>query len=161
MLFNPPSGELPRDRFPVLVVTTRNEDSVRLLSLLRDMHCQVHSASICRQAIQSLHSATPPVVLTDKQLADGDWKDIVNEASRLRLPPSVIVVSEDNDFNVWQEVLSHGGFDVLSKPYSAESLTWMVLAAYRRWLRAMETDEARRNNARGPVSPAPVLPHRP
>jgi DNA-binding NtrC family response regulator len=136
----------PASQFRVLLVSSGADGSSKLISLLHDMHCDVVSASTCRQVLPLLHSEEVPVLVTDPVLPDGDWKGITNEITRLRTPPSVIVVSDSSDWRLWADVLSAGGFDLLSKPWTPETVAWTLQSAFRRWQRAREVAEARDQN---------------
>jgi DNA-binding NtrC family response regulator len=141
----------PASQFRVLLVSTGDEGASRLTVLLRDMHCEVLPASTCRQAVPLLLAQDVPVLVTDPVLPDGDWRCLTNEARRLRTPPSVVVVSDSSDWRLWADVLSHGGFDLLSKPWTAETAAWTLQSAFRRWQRSREVADAREHNAFGGV----------
>ena len=136
-------------QFRVLLVGSGIEGASKLAALLHAIHCEVLPASTCRQAVPLLLSEEIPVLVTDPELPDGDWRGLANEAARLRTPPSLIVVSDSSDWRLWADVLSGGGFDLLSKPWTAESATWTVQSAFRRWQRMREVADARDQNAYG------------
>jgi DNA-binding NtrC family response regulator len=139
----------PGSQFRVLLVSTGDDGACRLNRLLRDMHCDVRAASTCRQAIPLLLAEDIPVLVTDPVLPDGDWRSLMNEGQRLRTPPSVIVVSDASDWKLWADVLSAGGFDLLSKPWTPESASWTLQSAFRRWQRSREVAGARDQNTYG------------
>jgi DNA-binding NtrC family response regulator len=136
-------------QFRVLLVSARPDGASKLAALLHDLHCDVLPAATCRQAVPLLLAQDIPVVVTDPELPDGDWRGLAGEARRLRLPPSVIVVSDSSDCRLWADVLSGGGFDLLSKPWTPESAAWTVQSAFRRWQRSREVAEARDHNVYG------------
>ena len=133
-------------QFSVLLVSGSPDRCGKLASLLRSNHCDVYETATCRQAVPLL-SQEVAVVLTDPHLPDGDWKQLTAEARRLERPPSIIVVSDASDWKLWADVLTAGGYDLLTKPWTPESVGWMVESAYRRWQRGREVDTARRSNA--------------
>ncbi|HET8548440.1 MAG TPA: hypothetical protein VFL57_10570 [Bryobacteraceae bacterium] len=143
----------PASQFRVLLASTGDEGASKLTTLLHDMHCDVLPAATCRQAIPLLLAEDIPVLVTDPVLADGDWRTITHEARRLRTPPSIIVVSDSSDWRLWADVLSSGGFDLLSKPWTAETAAWTLQSAFRRWQRSREVADAREHNACGGVDP--------
>ena len=146
----------PASQFRVLLASAGAEGASKLTVTLHDMHCEVLPASTCRQAVPLLLAEDVPVLVTDAVLPDGDWRILMNEARRLRTPPSVIVVSDSSDWRLWADVLSAGGFDVLSKPWTPETVTWTLQSAFRRWQRSREVVDARDRNAFGGFDPVPT-----
>ena len=52
----------------------------------------------------------------------GDWNDVLARLSACALRPPLIVVSRLADAHLWIEVLSSGGFDVLTLPFEPDEL---------------------------------------
>jgi DNA-binding NtrC family response regulator len=129
--------------FPVLLVGA----CASLRSIIRNMQCEVQQATTCKQAIGAMLIGDIPVVLTDARLSDGDWRTIVHEAQRLRVPPSIIVVSDSTDSRLWADVLAAGGYDSLRAPWTEASVSAKVQGAFCRWQRANEIEAARQQNA--------------
>ena len=67
-----------------------------------------------------------------------DWRALLRALEDVPLPPSVIVLRSSPDPKLWADVLTAGGFDVVSQPFEFDSLLWTVLAAHRRWERKRE-----------------------
>lgn len=83
-----------------------------------------------KDAIESYETAKCRVILCDAELPDGHWKQLVDHCRDSEEPASVVVVSRLADERLWQEVLSHGAFDLLPVPIEApEMLRVLELAA--------------------------------
>src|SRR5512132_2592631 len=109
--------------FPVLLVGAHDTGCAALASLVREMQCEVEQVTTCKQAVSTMLTGDIPVVVTDSSLRDGDWRTLVHEAQRLRVPPSVIVVSDSTDSRLWADVLAAGAYDTLCAPCTAASVS--------------------------------------
>jgi FixJ family two-component response regulator len=65
------------------------------------------------------------VVICERSLADGDWKDLLGKTARL------IVTSHAADEALWAEVLNLGGYDVLAQPFDEQEVRRVVALAGR------------------------------
>ena len=91
--------------------------------------------------------ASPPrVVVSEQDLPDGNWKDVIEMAASLPCPPPVIVTSRLADDYLWAEVLNLGGYDVLAKPLDTGELSRTLNLAWERW--AGQRDRLQRAQAR-------------
>jgi len=80
-----------------------------------------------------LHDQSVPVVLCERDHADGNWEDLLKAIVRLPAPPNLIVFSRLADESLWAEVLNLGGYDVLIKPFEPEEVLRVTFAAWSRW----------------------------
>jgi FixJ family two-component response regulator len=72
-------------------------------------------------------------VVCERNLAHGDWKDVLEvTASRPDRPP-LIVTSRLADEYLWAEVLNLGGFDVLAKPLDKQEVSRVLNFAWEHW----------------------------
>jgi hypothetical protein len=65
------------------------------------------------------------VVICERSLPDGDWKDLLGKTPRL------IVTSDAADEALWAEVLNLGGNDVLAQPFDEQEVRRVVAMAGR------------------------------
>jgi DNA-binding NtrC family response regulator len=94
-------------------------------------------------------NADVPVVLYDSETAGSDWSSVLQVAQTRRVVPSVIVISQTIDADLWKEVLNNGGFDVLGGFSKRERVIHTITKAYERWSRRKEVSEARLQNLLG------------
>jgi|SRR5579871_221616 len=78
----------------------------------------------------------PSVIICERDLPDGSWKHLFNETQALPVPPKFIVSSRLADEYLWAEVLNLGGHNVLSTPFDAREVAYVVRYAAESWLRA-------------------------
>ena len=80
-----------------------------------------------------LRDQSVPVLLCERDHADGNWEDLLNATARLPTPPKLIVFSRLADDSLWAMVLNLGGFDVLMTPFEPEEVLRVTFAAWSRW----------------------------
>jgi hypothetical protein len=80
-----------------------------------------------------LRSQSIPVLLCERDDADGNWEDLLKATGRLPDPPKLIVFSRLADESLWAKVLNLGGFDVLMTPFEPEEVLRVIFSAWSRW----------------------------
>jgi CheY-like chemotaxis protein len=130
------SGEsipLPEGSAIALAVSPLPTDRIRLREILCPGNWKLHEASDCHEALMLLRDQSVPVLLCERNHADGDWEDLLKATARLPAPPNLIVFSRLADESLWAEVLNLGGFDVLVTPFEPEEVLRVTFAAWSRW----------------------------
>ena len=94
-----------------------------LAGMLRADNCAVRTENSFEAASEYLSRGESPVVICERSLADGDWKDLLGKTSRL------IVTSCVADEVLWAEVLNLGGYDVLAQPFDELEVRRVVALA--------------------------------
>jgi len=110
-----------------------------LLDILRYSGWVVHSWTNCADALSALESQVTPVVICERDLADGNWQTLLARTRPLRNPPRLVIASRLADDRLWTEALDAGVYDVLAKPFHAGEVNQAVNLARRSW----ERDAAR------------------
>jgi CheY-like chemotaxis protein len=127
-------------RLSGLAISPSVEDLLFLERKFKEAHWKLSIAGTYREALAELGEQPLPVVLSDCQLPDGSWKDVLSRLARMRDRPRLIVFSRDADEGLWSEVLNLGGFDLLTTPFREEELVFAVGSAWMDW----EGDQGRR-----------------
>jgi DNA-binding response OmpR family regulator len=121
----------------VVLVGVPQKDQELLRDLFECPDCAL--AQDCKWAVQSkpnLHSVLSAlrhepvqVVLCDRDVVPGDWKELLDQFACLSAPPCLIVSSRLADEQLWAEALNLGAYDVLSRPFDrAEALRTICMA---------------------------------
>lgn len=113
----------------ILAVSPAGEEQRALDLILEGSEWQTLKCGTCAQARRLLRYAS--VVLCERELPDGDWKQVLKEIQNMLDPPLLVVTSRLADERLWAEVLNLGGYDVLAKPFKAAEVLWTVAAAHR------------------------------
>jgi DNA-binding NtrC family response regulator len=108
---------------------------VRLREILSQGNWELHEASDCCGALALLRDRSIPVLLCQRDHADGNWEDLLKATARRLDPPNLIVFSRLADESLWTKVLNLGGFDVLMMPFDPEEVLRVTFAAWSRWER--------------------------
>jgi DNA-binding response OmpR family regulator len=82
-------------------------------------------------ALAFLRDNPVPVVVTERDLPLGNWKDLLAAIQHLPHVPLLIVTARLADEYLWAEVLNLGGHDVLGKPFQAAEMLWVLDNAWR------------------------------
>ena len=126
---------------PVLSISPILEDHCALQVILRrlrsamDPNCifTVHPCTTLAAALAALPKQQFEVVVCERDLQPGSWKDVLEQAVILPDPPSFIVTSRLADEHLWAEALNLGAFDVLTTPFDHAETTRVLVAAWRAW----------------------------
>ena len=115
-----------------ILVSPDQEDYRSFTNILESNQWSVRGARSFREALQFLSDLQQPaVVACERELPDGDWKDVYQFMESLRNPPPLVVVSRHADESFWAEVLNVGGYDVLAKPFEEGEVQRVMTMARR------------------------------
>jgi DNA-binding response OmpR family regulator len=84
-----------------------------------------------RAAMSFLCLDRVPVIICERDLPDGNWKDILGDTAAFPNPPVLVVTSRLADEYLWAEVLNLGGYDLLAKPFREPEVKRVLAAALR------------------------------
>jgi DNA-binding response OmpR family regulator len=124
-----PFANTQEKTFAVLVVGGFDSDLIALLHILSDTEWTLYWNTTGADAAETLRRRPVNVVLCDRDLPDGNWKNLLHAAASLATPPPVIVTARFATERLWAEVLSLGGHDVLTKPFDADEVIRTVSLA--------------------------------
>jgi DNA-binding NtrC family response regulator len=121
-----PASQLLTERISLLAVDSNKDDCQSLLAILGSTGTRIHWASSFREATTLMHQSVPDLILCERDLPDGTWKDVFRKAEGMRPRPPVVVVSRKPDERLWAEVLNFGVYDMLLKPFDTTEVCRMV-----------------------------------
>jgi DNA-binding response OmpR family regulator len=116
----------------LLVVSPCPEDHNFIQRVFKDTGRTVLSVETCQEAVELAGRYDVRIVIAERTLGDGCWREMWTRISALPAPPLLIVTSRHADNRLWGEVLNLGGFDVLAKPLDEGEVRRVVAAAERR-----------------------------
>lgn len=117
----------------ILLVGIIPSDGACLDRILLGSNWESHGVGTCQQALDFLDRHHTSVVLSEPELSDGSWRELLTGLADLSAPPNLIVASRLADHRLWAEVLNLGGFDVLMMPFETEEVLRVTLAAQHNW----------------------------
>lgn len=118
-------------RRAALLVSAVEEDYQFLDDVFFRQGWALHRAPTLGSALAFLRDNPVPVVITERDLPLGDWKNLFAAIQHLPRAPLLIVADRLADEHLWAEVLNLGGHDVLGKPFQERELLWVLGSAWR------------------------------
>jgi CheY-like chemotaxis protein len=100
----------------VLLVSPFEEDQRCVDQILAGSGWRARAVWTGGEALVFLRTNAAAVVVRERDLPDGNWRDILDAPVLLAHPPSLVVTSRLADEYLWGDVLNPGGWDVLGKP---------------------------------------------
>lgn len=122
----------------VLSVSPTEEDHLSLQVIIGHK-CVLFKADDLDSAMTLLRQHQIGVVLCERDLAAGNWTELLEHIKDLRNGPSLIVTSRLADERLWSEALNVGAWDVLAKPFDRVEVARTVQSAWHRWQNEIQT----------------------
>lgn len=133
----PPLIETSGDVIRILSVTANEADHNALDRILPPPKWIVRKSLTLVSGLAELRKrAVPPLVLCERDLFPGSWKEMLDGIKRLSDPPLLIVTSRLADEQLWAEALNLGAYDVLAKPFEVTEVNRVLSLAWLHWRRA-------------------------
>jgi DNA-binding response OmpR family regulator len=117
----------------VLAVIPAEEDRDALRRLFRGSNWLPSFAGSIAETMRRLKQSPTAVVLCDRDLPDGSWKDLLAATGTLMRPPRLVLTSRLADERLWTEALNLGCHEVLPQPFRASELFLVISFAWRSW----------------------------
>ena len=114
----------------VLLASPVEEDHSSLREMLTRSRWRLLDAHTCQEALALIKRHDVPVVICAKTLPDGDWRTLLEATADMPERPQFIVSSCCADHELWADVLSLGGYDVLRTPFDAAEVSRVVFLAW-------------------------------
>ena len=104
-------------RSRILYISRHSEDALLLSEMTRPLPLVLEHVESVQQARQRLQTQDYDVVLTEAELPDGKWLDVLHLVRESPHEPEVIVTDKQADARFWAEALNLGAYDLLSQPF--------------------------------------------
>src|ERR1039457_5588056 len=101
----------------ILFISGRQEDARNLSQMLHTLPLKLEHVHSLRQARTRLHQQEYEVILTEADLPDGKWLDVLHLARECPRETEVIVTDPQADARFWAEALNLGAYDLLAQPF--------------------------------------------
>jgi DNA-binding NtrC family response regulator len=126
-----------------LAISPFEEDLSLFQHMFDDAGWKLLTARTRREAVADLGHGPIAVVVCERHLIDGNWKDVLSHLASILNPPRLIVVSHRSDDELWTEVLNMGGFDLLSAPLQEVEVAHAVGLAVFDWVEEKRLGQVR------------------
>ena len=159
IVITPNHGDARAEIISILSVSPFEEDHITLDALLNrpadrtraESEWNIRATSTVQEGLVELRDDRISVVLSERDLLPGTWKDILAELQPVPDPPMLIVTSRLADEHLWAEALNLGAYDVLAKPFDQEEVIRVLSSA---WLRKRSQNEIRSRTTTAKVTAA-------
>lgn len=125
----------------VLLVGDRNTYCDQIEILLSHTRWNVYRAYSVAEAKSVIDRRCVQVILCQRALVDGSWRDVLRATERCERPASVVLLAPLNN-RTWDEAVNAGGYDLLPVPCVAEELYSVIPAAWRHCVRREHREPA-------------------
>ncbi|MCI0364926.1 MAG: response regulator [Phycisphaerales bacterium] len=116
----------------VLFLSPFPRDASEIALLIKDTGAQVIHARSIREAGARLRAMRCDVVLTEAELEDGSWRDVVRQVRQIAGGTEVVITHPFADVRLWAEAINLGAYDVLPQPFEASEVKRILSSAARR-----------------------------
>lgn len=116
------------EKSTVVVISDDREDHGTLDGILGKSGWFIRHYANFGQARAALGENRRCVIVTERRLPDGNWRDVLQFAGA---DCAVIVACKYADEQLWAEVLNVGGYDLLLKPFNGSEVSRVIAAAAR------------------------------
>jgi DNA-binding NtrC family response regulator len=129
----PPVGDQPRSRITIVSILLEDQDRSLLAKVSQGNPWDVIFAKTCAEARQVSEQIKPHIILLDRDLAEGDWRQSLSACASSSAGVCTMLISKVADDYLWNEVVSNGGYDVLRKPLREQDVLRAVKFAWSYW----------------------------
>jgi DNA-binding response OmpR family regulator len=127
----------PAESTTILSISPIDEDHVALKRIFSrsdmELDLAIHAMFELESALPVLRDNRIAIVLSERDLSPGTWRDVLDEIVTFPDPPLLIVTSKLADEYLWAEALNLGAFDVLAKPFHIDEVNRTLGLAWRHW----------------------------
>ena len=102
------------------IVQSQERDALR--RLFKAQGWSLATADTVALGLSADLNSGPVIVMLDRDLASPDWRPVVRQFASHPNCACVILASRVIDDYLWEEVIIHGGYDVLVKPFQEREL---------------------------------------
>jgi FixJ family two-component response regulator len=120
-------------RIPVPLGSDRYHDCLTLQALLQGTQWMPIQAANWSDMFKLARQVHAPVILYDRDLPGLEWQKGIPRLVGASSTPCLILLSDVSDPYLWDELVLHGGFDVLARPFHREGVLAMLDFAHTHW----------------------------
>jgi DNA-binding NtrC family response regulator len=115
-----------------IVIASSDPDQLRRLSeILQQQELEPICTSTVMECRKVLVKETVGLVFCDRNLADGNYSDLIAAGRSVNSRARFVVTSPQADWDEFFEAMRFGAFDVITAPCRPKDVEWMVIQAKR------------------------------
>jgi len=106
----------------ILFVSPHLEDAIALPRMLDSLSVTMEHVADLAHARPKIRDGSFRVILTEANLPDGTWLDVLDLARLVKPVSEVIVTDPDADPRFWAEALNLGAYDLIAQPFAVSEV---------------------------------------
>jgi DNA-binding NtrC family response regulator len=122
----------------VICLLPEDQDRSLMIDLCQRNHWEVFFAASREQAEWALQELKPQIMLFDRDIAGPRWREFVAGFAAGSGGACIMLVSKVIDDNLWNDLVSSGGYEVLRKPLRDDEVSRAVRMAWSYWSSAVK-----------------------
>lgn len=119
------------DALTVLVVSADLEGRRSVTRTLEALSVQVIPCSTLSQAEQVLSLQRPHLIFCDERLPDGGYADLLDLKDPGRIPPPIVVLARNGEWELYMDATRRGAFDVIRSPWCPTDIELSLIRGAR------------------------------
>lgn len=128
-----------RSHITIVSILLEDQDRSLITEICYRNQWDLFFANTCDEARQLLERLKPQIILLDRDLADGDWRNALSAFASSSAGACTMLISRVADDYLWNEVVCNGGYDVLPKPLREQDVLRAVKFAWSYWNSTRQT----------------------
>jgi DNA-binding response OmpR family regulator len=128
-----PASDPAPSRITIVSILLEDQDRSLLATVSQTNPWDVVFVKTCAEAEQVSEQIKPHIILLDRDLAEGDWRQSLSACASSSGGACTMLISRVADDYLWNEVVSNGGYDVLRKPLREQDVLRAVKFAWFYW----------------------------
>ena len=116
---------------PILVASSEIESRRALKEILEREGYDTICVSRIAECADVLASHDVHLVFSEKNLADGDYRELLRRSKSMRPAIRIVVTSRHADWDEYKQALQAGAFDLIASPCQPTDVLWMIIQAKR------------------------------
>jgi DNA-binding response OmpR family regulator len=119
--------------YPVSIASSEIENRNAIRAILAEDGLNTIYATTVKETQETLANTPVSIVICDRQLRDGSFKELLHLAKKERPEVLVVVTSRTDDWKENVAAKQVGAFEVIPSPCQRSNLEWAVITALRAW----------------------------
>jgi DNA-binding NtrC family response regulator len=119
------------DALTVLVVSADLESRRSVSKILEALYVHVIACSSLAQTRQVLSLQRPNLIFCDERLPDGGYVDLLGWKDPDRIPPPIVILTRNGDWELYMDATRRGAFDVIRSPWCPTDIELSLIRGSR------------------------------
>ena len=115
----------------IVVASLDIESRLTLANILARLGLDSIGTSTVNECRMMLAKENVRLVFCDRDLADGNYRDVVAVSRSTKRQPSVVLTGHKGNSDEYHEAIGSGVLGLTASPYNSSDVEWMVIQARR------------------------------